>query len=99
MASNVIRVTSDMKQFERAMKAQPKMLRKAQSMALNKTMPKVMTAARRETSAVTGVKQKILRPRFRFKGRLRATQSRLEGVIILDARQIAAHKLGAARQT
>lgn len=96
--SSVVTVRSDIKQFERAMKEQPKLLRKAQSMALNKTMPKVMTAARRDASAPTGIQQKVIRPRFRFKGRLKATADRLEAVIILDARPIPAHHIGTARQ-
>lgn len=96
--SSVVRVRSDMKQFQHAMKEQPKLLRKAQSMALNKTMPKVMTSARRDASSATGIQQKVIRPRFRFKGRLKATADRLEAVIILDARPIPAHHIGAARQ-
>lgn len=94
MAKQVIRVRSDMRQFEKSMKLAPEKIRKAQAMALNKTMPKVKTAALREAAAKTGIKSSILRSRFRFSGRLKATPNRLEVVLILDLRSLPAHKIG-----
>ena len=95
-----VRVEGDIAPIRRHMsETERKVIPKAQSMALNKTGSKLRTATVRGASRRTGIKQKILRPRINFKGRLRATPRRLAATMIVNARPVPVHQLGKPKQT
>lgn len=76
-------IKSDVRDYVRHLKHSPKVMKKAQTMALNKTMAKVKTGTIRDTAKAVGIKQKFVRQRVYFKGRLRARTKSLEAVLLV----------------
>lgn len=89
-----LRIRADTKALERHLKSAPAAIRRAQVQALNKTGAKVKTQTIRATSKAVGVKQKLIRERIYFRGRLRATKNSLEAVMLVKHAGIPALKLG-----
>ena len=89
-----INVRAQTRDIERHLKAAPGAIKRAQVQALNKTGAKVNTQTVRDTAKAVGVKQKFIRERIFFRGRLRATKNSLEAVILVKHAGIPSMKLG-----
>lgn len=89
-----LKVTTDQRALIKHLKESPAAIRRAQVQALNKTGAKVNTATVRATAKEVGVKQKFIRERVFFRGRLRATSNSLEAVVLVKHAGIPALKLG-----
>lgn len=87
-------VRADTKAMTRHLKALPQVIQKAQVQALNKTGAKINTQTVRATAKAVGVKQKFVRERVYFRGRLKASKNSLEAVILVKHAGISALKLG-----